>query len=121
MQNNLDLYDGIAEVGNKLEDHYYIITGYKHEFSDKWAVEPAILTKYVSPSPLKTDLSLRVIYESKIWIGGMYRTNDAIAMFAGYNYNDQISIGYAYDITTSSIKSFSDSTHELTLAFKVFN
>jgi hypothetical protein len=40
-------------------------------------------------------------------------------MFAGYNYNDQISIGYAYDITTSSIKSFSDSTHELTLAFKV--
>ncbi|MEZ7967433.1 MAG: type IX secretion system membrane protein PorP/SprF [Flavobacteriales bacterium] len=119
MQNNLDLYESIAEEGNKLEDHYYVTAGYKHELSDKWAVEPAILTKYVSPAPLKTDLSLRVIYESKVWLGGTYRTNDAIAMFAGYNYNDQISIGYAYDITTSSIKSFSDSTHELTLAFKV--
>jgi len=119
MQNNLDLYESTSEEKNKLEDHYYVTAGYRYEFSDKWAVEPAILAKYVNPAPLKTDFSLRVLYDSKVWLGGMFRTNDAIAMFLGYNHNNQLSIGYAYDITTSSIKSFSDSTHELTLAFKV--
>ncbi len=120
IQNNLNLYESIQAEENKLEDHYYVTAGYKLEVSDKWAVEPAILAKYVKPVPLKTDFSLRVLYDNKVWLGGTFRTNDAIAMFLGYNHNNQISIGYAYDITTSSIKSFSDSTHELTLAFKIY-
>ncbi len=120
IQNNLDLYESTALDQNKLEDHYYVLAGYRYDISDSWAVEPAVFVKYVKPAPLKTDASLRVLYKDKIWLGGTYRTNDAIATFIGYNHNNQFSIGYAYDITTSSIKSFADSTHELTLAFRVY-
>ncbi|MFK7757993.1 MAG: type IX secretion system membrane protein PorP/SprF, partial [Flavobacteriales bacterium] len=83
------------------------------------SLEPAILAKYVAPAPLKTDLSLRVIYDNKVWLGSTFRTQDAIALFLGYNHNNQISIGYSYDMSTTEIRSFSDSTHELTLGFRV--
>ncbi len=119
LQNKLNLYKGILPEENKLEDHYYVTAGYRYEISDTWTVEPAILAKYVSPAPLKIDVSARVLYDNKIWLGGTFRTNDAIAMYLGYNHNDQISIGYAYDMSTTDIKSFSDSTHELTLGFRV--
>lgn len=120
MQNELDLFESNRTELNKLEDHYYITTGYTYQVNDSWAIEPAVLVKYVKPAPVKTDASLRVIFKDKVWLGGTFRTNDAIAMFLGYNHNNQISIGYAYDMSTTEIKSFSDSTHELTLAFKVF-
>ena len=119
LQNELDLFESIAEEDNKLKDHYFITTGYRYDINDTWSLEPAVLLKYVSPAPLKTDVSIRVIYDDKVWLGSTFRTQDAIALFLGYNHNNQISIGYAYDMTTTDIKTFSDSTHELTLGFRV--
>jgi len=119
LQNQLDLFESTTPELTKLEDHYYIIAGYEYEVSEKWTVAPSVLAKYVAPAPMKIDAGLRVIFDKKIWLGGTFRTNDAIAMLVGYNHNDQFSIGYAYDMSTTEIRSFSDSTHELTLAFRV--
>lgn len=119
LQNELDLFESLSEEDNKLEDHYYVTAGYRYDINDTWSVEPAILAKYVSPAPLKTDFSMRVIYGNKVWLGSTYRTQDAIAFFLGYNYNNQLSIGYSYDMSTTEIRSFSASTHELTLGFRV--
>jgi len=118
LQNKLDLFDSVLEEENRLEDHYYITSGYVLPISSSLTLEPHVLIKYVKPAPLKIDVAVRVVYENKVWLGSSFRTNDAFSVYVGYNYNDQVSFGYSYDITTSSIKSFSDSTHELTLGFK---
>ncbi len=120
LQNRLDLFDSVLEEENKLEDHYYISTGYAFSLSNSFTLEPHVLIKYVKPAPLKVDVAARVVYDGVVWLGGSFRSNDALSAFVGYNHNDQVSFGYSYDFTTSAIKSFTDGTHELTIGFKMY-
>ncbi len=120
LRNELDLFDSQLQEENRLEDHYYITSGFVFALSNSLNLEPHILIKYVKPAPLKVDLAAKVTYQNMVWLGASYRTNDAIAAFIGYNFNDQFSIGYSYDMTVSAIRSFTDATHELSLGFRMF-
>jgi len=120
LQNKLDLFDSVIEEENRLEDHYYITAGYTYDITNDITVEPYLLVKYVTPAPLKVDFATRIMYQNKVWLGGSFRNNDAVSAFIGYNHQNVFSFGYSYDFTTSSIKSFTDSTHELVLGFKFY-
>lgn len=61
---------------------------------------------------VQADLTLRAEYSNKFWGGLSYRLNDALVMMAGVRLKN-ISIGYAYDITTSKIRSVSAGSHEV--------
>jgi len=103
---------------NRLRPHIYAHGEYIYEINDEWEVEPALLLKYVWPAPLQMDLSTRVVYKKLIWLGVSWRTMDAIGVYFGYNYQDQIYFGYSYDITTSNIYNYSSGTHEIMITFK---
>ena len=112
----LNLYDNNAE--SKLSVHPTAIGGYKFNISDDFKLEPSFLVKYVSPVPLKVDLTLRALIKNMIWIGGTYRTDDAVAALFGYEHKNGLSLAYSYDFTTSNIKNYSTGSHELMLGFK---
>jgi hypothetical protein len=52
------------------------------------------------------------------WIGASWRSADAIAIMIGYEYEEQISFGYSYDITMSNLSTASSGTHEIMIGFK---
>jgi type IX secretion system PorP/SprF family membrane protein len=114
--NQLELFPGDGD--SKMAVHYYLTGAYKFKVSENFDIEPAILIKYVQPVPVQFDLTARVIYNSNLWLGGSYRTNDAAAVYAGYDIMDYLTIGYSYDITTSELKQYSDGTHEIFLQFR---
>lgn len=116
LNNQLDFFPGDGE--GKMAVHYYATGGYKFDVSSDFQIEPSMLVKYVNPSPIQLDLSTRVIYKSNLWLGGTYRSNDAAAIFAGYNIMDYLSLGYSYDITTSDLRNYSDGTHEILLMLR---
>ncbi len=116
LNNSLDLFPGDGD--GKMNLHYYFTGGYKFNVSETIDIEPSILVKYVDPIPAQIDLSARVAYKRNLWIGGTYRTNDAAAVFAGYQLLNYLSLGYSYDITTSDIKNYSQGTHEILLKFR---
>ena len=64
------------------------------------------------------DLSVRGVWKKQVWLGVSWRTMDAIGVFAGYNYNDQLYFGYSYDFTTTNIYKYSSGTHELMITFR---
>ena len=101
-----------------LATHFYLTGGYKLSITDEFSAEPSLMVKFVNPSPAQIDLGARVLYKNKIWVGGTYRTSDAIAAMVGYTYKDNLTFGYAYDVTTSHLKKYSNGTHELIIGLR---
>ncbi len=116
LNNKLDLFPGDGD-GN-MSIHYYLTGSYLFNVSEAIDIEPSALIKYVDPVPAQFDISARVIYKSNIWLGGSYRTNDAIAIFAGYNVLDYLALGYSYDYATSDIQTYTNGTHEILIKLR---
>ncbi|WP_306641280.1 PorP/SprF family type IX secretion system membrane protein [Sanyastnella coralliicola] len=118
LQNQMNLYDSQQQASNRLEDHYFVMGGYRYTFSDDWMVEPSFLVKYVNPTPLKWEISTRAWYQNMVFAGLSYRSNDALVAMAGYQYMESVSIAYAYDMTTSGLREHTTGTHEILIGFR---
>lgn len=112
-----------TQVGSEsfLEDHYYFIAGYDFHLSDKWEVQPSALLKLSPPAPYKLDMNLRITYNDMIWAGAGIRVRDAVTVMCGFKYNDMLTIGYGYDITTTDLKNYSSGSHEVLLGITFGN
>lgn len=113
----LKLFDNPTPTGT-LATHFYFTGGYKLFLTDEFSGEPSFLVKFVSPTPAQIDIGARVLYKNKMWVGGTYRTKDAMSMMVGYTYRENLTIGYSYDITTSGLKNYSNGSHELMIGLR---
>jgi len=116
LNNRLELFPGDGQ--GSLETHYYLTGSYRFQIGEKFAIEPAALVKFVNPIPVQADLSVRGIYNGNLWLGTSYRTTDAAVIYAGYDIMNYLSLGYAYDISTSDIRNYSDGSHELLIQLR---
>jgi type IX secretion system PorP/SprF family membrane protein len=116
-QAQIALYDG-AYKNSKIVSQLNINGAYIFEIDNDFKAEPSFLIKYEKPTPPKLDLGGRIIYKDMIWLGGAYRHRDAFSMILGYMYENYLLIGYSYDITTTRLKQYSASTHEIMLGLK---
>lgn len=118
LRNQINLYESSNPSLSRLENHFYGFGGYRWKINDQFMLEPAILVKYVSPAPLKTDINLRCHYRDMVWAGASWRSNDAWVAMVGYNWNQRLMVGYSFDFSTSNIRNHSDGTHEIQLGFR---
>lgn len=99
--------------------HYFLNGAYTFDLGDNFDVEPSFLVKYSYPTDVQVDGGARVIFRKFIWLGAVYRTQDAISAIVGFNTpNDQLSFGYSYDLTTTNLSNYSFGTHELMVTAK---
>ena len=75
------------EVHTKLIRHYYGVLGYGYKLKPNLTIEPSVLVKYAADVPLQIDGSIRAIFNDRFWIGGSYRTQDAMALILGVQSN----------------------------------
>lgn len=108
----------VDQTLQRLKRHYYIIGGYKYNINRDFDIEPSVLFKGTYGAPLQMDINAKVIWQKIVWAGLTFRTNDAIAVIAGYNYNDMINIGVSYDITISPIRKYAGGTFEVLIGIK---
>ncbi len=110
---------GDAATGlSKLKSHFYLTAGYYYSINREWAVEPTLIMKKVTPAPYQLDINVRGWYRNMVWFGLSYRTQEALSVLAGYNYQNKIQIGYAYDIVLSPLGKYNYGSHELILSYK---
>jgi hypothetical protein len=67
------------------------------------------------------ELNLKVQYRDLLWLGGSVRQFDGFAAMAGLNVGNTFNIGYAYDFTTTNLRTYSRGTHELIIGFLIGN
>jgi len=101
--------------------HLYLTGGVKLYLSESITAVPSVLIKKVSSVPLTFDATAKLAFKDKFWIGAGYRRKDAFSALAGFNISSLVSVGYAYDHTTSSLNSVSNGSHEIVLGLFLNN
>jgi len=117
--NKLRIYEEITESQSFLANHFYVNAGYAFDITNDIRIEPSALVKFVNPVPVKTDVNLKLEFQRKVWLAGGWRSNDAVNVMFGYNWNDNLVFGYSHDFTTSDLSQYSGSTHEILMGIKL--
>lgn len=118
LQNRLQFFNNYPETDAALVTHLFGMAGYKFEFGD-FSVQPSVFVKYVDPVPVQAEGTLKFGYKDDlVWVAGSYRLADAFTAMAGFTLQDNIRLGYAYDIPFTTIRSYSVGTHEVMLSIR---
>jgi type IX secretion system PorP/SprF family membrane protein len=105
----------ISQIKLAMARHYYIMAGYNYYINQEFTLKPSLLIKS-DPTTPQIDLNLNLLYNNFIWGGVSYRYRDAVVAMVGLEYNN-LKFGYAFDVTTSNIKSYNKGTHELMVGY----
>ncbi|RRN76154.1 type IX secretion system membrane protein PorP/SprF, partial [Pseudoxanthomonas sp. SGD-10] len=111
-------------------NHFFLTAGYLFELNEFLKFKPSFMVKEDTKGPTGIDGNINFLLADKVWIGGAYRSNVklfgktdftgntrgsgivGLIQFVGNTWN----IGYSYDYSVSSLKSFSPS-HEISVGF----
>ena len=112
-------YDEVKVSTATEKTHLYLTGGYIFELSDVFKLKPALLVKGVMGAPLSLDLSANTLLYGKVTLGLAYRLDSAVSGLAGFQVNDFILLGYAYDYETTELSSYNSGSHEVFLRFEL--
>ncbi|MDG1570687.1 type IX secretion system membrane protein PorP/SprF [Robiginitalea sp. M366] len=101
--------------------NFYMITGYVFDLNGNLKFKPALLTKVVSGAPLQLDLSASFLFNEKFSFGAAYRWDAAVSGLVGFQLNEQLMIGLAYDRETTALggTQFNDGSFEIFLRWEL--
>ena len=117
-----EYYDG-EETSNTVASrraHYYLTAGYVFDVNENIRFKPSILSRYVSGSPLRLDVSANFLINDKFSIGASYRLSSSYGILSSYQVSDAILAGISYDRDSSELRSFNNGTFEIFLRFELF-
>jgi len=109
---------GINAFGSE-KIHMFFTGGYVFTLSDSFKLKPAFMSKIVEGSSVSLDVSANVLFHDKFEFGAAYRVGDAVSALMNIKVSPSISVGYAYDYTTSNLGQFNSGTHEVFMLFNL--
>ena len=95
--------------------HYYLTAGHVFTLNESFDIKPSTMIKYTPAAPIEADVNCNVLYRERIWFGLGYRTGHALVGMLEYQVNPMLRIGYAYDMTTSALRTYTSGSHEIML------
>ncbi len=122
--NKLDYGEDTVYKKSKLKQNFYLHGGYKYNISREFAIEPTMVFRKYTASPIQMDLDVRAWYgkrqwdRTKLWGGITYRTGDAVCILIGIIYQRKIEFGYSYDMGINKLRAYNSGSHEIMIGFK---
>lgn len=102
-----------------LARHYYVSAGYNIPLNNPlFEVQPAVYFK-TDMVAYQADFTIDLVYKKRFTAGLNYRINDAVCILTGFEMNNGLRIGYAYDLMTSALSSYGGGSHELYLSYSM--
>jgi len=102
-----------------LARHYYVSAGYNIALSNPlFEVQPSVYFK-TDMVAYQADFTVDLVYKKRFSAGLNYRINDAVCVLVGFEMNNGLKIGYAYDLMTSALASYGGGSHELYLSYSM--
>lgn len=99
--------------------HLYLMGGYEWDIDDAWTLKPTFLTRYVKGTPVSFDLNLSAVYRESVRAGISRRIGDSVGLMLHLRAHPKLWAGYAFDITTTPMRSHNRGTHEVLLIFNL--
>jgi type IX secretion system PorP/SprF family membrane protein len=127
LNNDIELGDDSDDIVGREVRHLYLMTGGLLPINDKLDFKPQFLLRWAQNSPLSMDFNLGLMLEKKYHLAATYRSGGArgdagesIDMMLGFQINDEIMMGFAYDFTLSAISEVEDGSVEVLFNYRIF-
>ncbi len=75
------------------------------------------MIRYSPAANVQVDLNSFFIYDDRIWFGVSYRSNQSMVGHLLYQVNNQLAVGYSYDLGFGKIGGYMGGSHEITLRY----
>lgn len=98
-----------------------LLSGIKIPIGEKFELHPDLDLRYSDIYGLRFMTSARVKYNDLIYVGGGFQNNYRISVLLGIKVLNTMYLHYSYDYYKGFINKYTEGTHELTLAFTLFN
>ena len=109
----------LKNIGNLKIWHYYFATGYVFDMNENTKFKPTMMVKCVQNAPVEADLSFNFLLNELLWVGGGYRTGDAIYGMIGLQLSKLLRINYSYDYTISDLQKYNSGSHEFAISYDI--
>lgn len=108
--------NGLLTTGSE-ERHYFVMGGYVMDLGRDLKFKPSFMARLVAGAPLSLDVNANFLLRERIWFGAMYRLGNSFGVLGQYQVNDQLRIGYAFDLATTKLGAYNAGTHEIMLSY----
>lgn len=120
----LRFFDDFKMTDNRLNRHYYLNGGYKYAINDDFVVKADYFARFVRPVFIH-ELQARVLFRDMVWLGTGTRMPSrkgnfvtALYFMAGYQFENNLVIGYTYDMNFQAVGAASTGTHEVLVGIR---
>jgi type IX secretion system PorP/SprF family membrane protein len=110
---------GVKNIENTyhVTRHYFFTAGGMIGRSRELKARPSVLVKYVENAPVQYDVNLNFLINEIFWVGGSYRSEDAIVAIFEFQMSRKLRIGYSADYSLSRLKNHSAGSHEIMIGY----
>ena len=113
---NVNIADQLKNTNYDMRRHY--IGGLSYEFSfkkEKWNLEPSVLVKKGSGTPIQVDIDVMANYKRFLYLGVGYRLDYGVSAQAAVRISQVVTLGYAYEYPIIKHVSYGSTggTHEV--------
>jgi type IX secretion system PorP/SprF family membrane protein len=112
-------FDSLLSAAGKQQRYYYLMGGISKKLSDAVKWMPSVLVRIQENAPLSFDINSMFVLYDVVGLGASYRLNDAVIGLFELQINENFHVGYAYDITMSDIRLYSNGSHEIMINYRI--
>jgi type IX secretion system PorP/SprF family membrane protein len=111
--------DEILNAAGKQQRYYYLMGGFTQKLGPNFKWMPSTLVRLQENAPLSFDINNMFILYDAVGLGFSYRLNDSVVGLFELQINENFHVGYAYDVTTSAIRLYSNGSHEIMVNYRI--
>lgn len=115
--NEITEEDVVTGAVSREQLHAFFMGGYVFDVNRILKFKPYFMVRVTPNAPLSIDLTAQAVFIDKLWAGFTYRLGNSIGAMLQVQVNEQLKVGYAYDLTTTALNSYNSGTHEVMLSF----
>ncbi|HKM93336.1 MAG TPA: type IX secretion system membrane protein PorP/SprF [Prolixibacteraceae bacterium] len=120
VRNSLSNDENTYELIGREERHYYLTGGYLFDVNAILKLKPTAMLRIVNGAPASFEITATAILYEQLWAGLTYRVGDAFAAHFRIQINQNLQIGYSYDLNNSRLKKYNAGTHEIFISYTFY-
>ncbi|HNP18562.1 MAG TPA: type IX secretion system membrane protein PorP/SprF [Fulvivirga sp.] len=117
-----DVKDGDVK-STRYKRHFYVSAGYLFDQLLAIKFKPSVLLKVVDGQPASIDINASFLLKEALWVGTTLRNFNAIGLNTQFEINNQLRLGYSFELPLNGLSNNAYGTHELMLSLdlEIFN
>lgn len=112
-------FSELITPSGRQQRYYYVMAGTTRKISEDFKIAPSTLIRIQENAPLSFDFNTMLIIKDAVSLGGSYRLGDSFIGLFELQINENFHVGYAYDVTTSDIRLYSNGSHEIMINYRI--